>query len=303
MENTARIDISEVSEIERFKAEIEEWSMEDMKEWLHNIKEKKQIVEKRIKSMTVPKQKMYTRTFDTYKRKQKADVIFERKIMEDMIDYFLRTNRLVMAGIAVMGFNTALRFGDIQKLRVCDVVDRHGNIKDFIVLEEEKNKNIRTIYFNESCRMILDIIAGNKGYNEYLFASLTTHNAPKVRVVDALGLDTFVVVPKFISEHSMCDAMQAYSDDRGIKEHYRTHSFRSSCINLIARESSDIFRDRAYGNEVACAFVGHKSVRTTEEYYLRLSEQERRIVHDRLEVGLDTITAWLCDRDKEKNRR
>ena len=208
MPNTARIDITQLSEIEQFKSEIEDWTIEDMKEWLRITREKRQLVEKRIKALTVTPKKMYTKTFETYKRKQKADVIFERKIMEDMIDYFLRTNRLVMAGIAIMGFNTGLRFGDIQKLRVCDVVDRHGNIKDFIVLEEEKNKNVRTIYFNQVCRIILDIIADHKGYNEYLFASLTTHNAPKVRVVDALGLDTFVVVPKFISEHSMCERNQ-----------------------------------------------------------------------------------------------
>ena len=299
MENTARIDISDVSEIERFKAEIESWSMDDLKEWLRETREKKQIVEKQIKAITVKPKKMYTKTFETYKRKQKADVIFERDVMEDMIDFFLRTNRLVMAGIAVMGFNTALRFGDIQKLRVCDVVDRHGQIKDFIIIEEEKNKNVRTIYFNKTCQKMLNVIADHKGINEYLFASMTTHNAPKIRVVDALGMDSFVVVPKFISERAMCDAMQAYTDSRGLKEHYRTHSFRSSCINLIARESADIFRDRAYGNEVACAFVGHKSVRTTEEYYLRLSEQERRIVHERLEVGYNVVTEWIKEHINE----
>ena len=50
MENTARIDISDVSEIERFKTEIESWSMDDLKEWLKETREKKQIVEKQIKT-------------------------------------------------------------------------------------------------------------------------------------------------------------------------------------------------------------------------------------------------------------
>jgi integrase len=135
--------------------------------------------------------------------------------------------------------------------------------------------------------------------NDYIFRS-PAPNAPMVAITDVSG--HISLVRKYISKQAVCDAMAAFSTDIGINEHYRTHTFRKSCINLIARECPDIFRDRAYGNEVACAFVGHKSVRTTEEYYLRLSEQERRIVHERLEVRLDTITAWLCDRDKEKNR-
>ena len=300
MESTARIDISEVSEVEQFRQEILSWDMAELKDWLRINTQKKQIVEKQIKSMTVPEPKLYTKTFEPEqcKRKQKADVIFERQLMEDMIAYFLRVN-VVMAGVAVIGFNTALRFGDIQKLRVCDVVDRHGNIKESIILEEEKNKNVRTIYFNQVCRLVLDVIAGSKGYNEYLFASMISRNTPKIRVVDALGLNSFVVVPKFISRQTTGYLMQMFCDEYGIKEHYRTHSFRASCINLIARESSDIFRDRAYGNEVACAFVGHKSIKTTEEYYLRLSEQERRIVHERLEVGLQAVTDWI---NENKNK-
>ena len=294
MTNTARIDISGLSEVEQFKAEAESWSLDELKEWLRNNTEMRQFVEKQIKALTGKRKKMYTKTFDKadMKRNNTSDIIYERKLMDEMIDFFLHTNRVPMAGIAVLGFNTALRYGDIQKLRVCDVVDKRGNIKDYIILEEEKNKNIRTIYFNKVCRMILDYITEGKGLNEYLFTG-TSNNIQKIRVTDVTsGSNSFVLVQRFLTEQAMCDAMKAFEKHKGIKEHYRTHTFRKSCINLIARECADIFRDRAYGNEVSAAFVGHKSVRTTEEYYLKLSEQERRTVHERLEVGLGVVESW-----------
>ena len=274
-----------------FSAMVSTWTLDDLNEWLEHNQAQRKIVGERIKQLSPKKKRQVTKVFSSteVKRKQASDIIYERSFMEQMIAYFLANNQVIVAGIAVLGFNTALRFGDIQKLCVKDVVDGFGNIKKSIIVQEEKNENVRTIYFNEVCVKALETLTEGKTMNDYIFRS-PAPNAPMVAITDVSG--HISLVRKYISKQAVCDAMAAFSTDVGINEHYRTHTFRKSCINLIARECPDIFRDRAYGNEVAAAFVGHKSVKTTEEYYLRLSEQERRTVHERLNIGLTAWNEW-----------
>lgn len=283
--NTA-IDLSK-----RYDFDVSDWTLDELQAWREDYDARRKIVDERIKALTVKPKRRVTRVLndDELEKRQASDIIYQRQDMEKMISYFLNKGNLNMAGITVLGFNTALRFGDIQKLRVADIVDEGGFIRDSIVLEEEKNKNVRRIYFNEACRNMLSIILKQRSDAGYVFAS-QSKNAPLVAL--QFGMRT-VLCRQYITKQAVCNALEEYCRENNIVDHYRTHTFRKSAINLIARECSDIFRDRAYGNEAAAAFVGHKNVSTTEKHYLALSEQERRTVHYRLEVGLSVVREYM----------
>lgn len=288
MENTAR-KIS-IDKYEAFTAEIQGWTIDELEEWLNDSSKRVKIIKDRLKELQPKTKRKSTRVLADTKRQHKSDIIYERDLMEKIIGYFLDNGRFTMAGICILGFNTGLRFGDIQKLRAGDLMNGDGSIKDKIVIEEEKTRYVRSVYFNRVCKGILEYITENKTIEDYVFTS-KGHNTERVAVESVTGRGT-AIVRKFISKQAVYDEMIQMSKDLGLTEHYRTHTFRNSVINLLARECADIFRDRAYGNEVAAAFVGHKSIDTTEKYYLALSEQERKAVHDRLEVGLNTWLKW-----------
>ena len=281
--NTA-IDLSK-----RDSFDVSTWTLDELQAWREEYSIMRKIVDERIKALTVKPKRKVTRVLDDDElgKRQASDIIYERSEMENLIAYFLRKGNMNIAGIAVLGFNTALRFGDIQKLRIADVMDGML-IKDYITIEEEKNKNVRRIYFNQACKAMLSILLRDRSEVGYVFASMSK-NAPLIALQDG---NRTTLCRQYVTKQAVCNALDDYCKANNIADHYRTHTFRKSAINLIARECADIFRDRAYGNEAAAAFVGHKSVSTTEKHYLSLSEQERRTVHTRLEVGLETINEW-----------
>ena len=72
----------------------------------------------------------------------------------------------------VLGTNTGLRISDLLKLKVKDVQDNKGNIKDSLDITEQKTKRQRSIELNPEAKFALEYFFKKTGVydlDEYLF--------------------------------------------------------------------------------------------------------------------------------------
>lgn len=79
------------------------------------------------------------------------------------------------------GINLGLRISDLLRLKVGDVKDRKGDIRDFIYITEQKTKKQRKIALNDGVREALQIYFDKTGIydlDRYLF---TSENSKKNR--------------------------------------------------------------------------------------------------------------------------
>lgn len=74
----------------------------------------------------------------------------------------------------VMGINTALRIGDLLRLRVGNILDRQGEVSESIYIREQKTGREKTVKLNETAREALDFYLSKAAATDpgaYLFKS------------------------------------------------------------------------------------------------------------------------------------
>jgi integrase len=142
----------------------------------------------------------------------------------------------------VMGINTALRISDLLSLKVADVIDKKGNIKEYLHIKEKKTGRNAKIYINEVVKQAL---------NKYLES------------VKAIGPDTYL----FKSERSdkplervrVWMMIQDWIKEAGLEgERYGTHSLRKTWGYQARKQGVSI--------EQISEKLGHKSVTVTKRY-------------------------------------
>lgn len=142
----------------------------------------------------------------------------------------------------VMGINTALRISDLLSLKVADVIDKKGNIKEYLHIKEKKTGRNAKIYINEVVKRAL---------NKYLES------------VKAIGPDTYL----FKSERSdkplervrVWMMIQDWIKEAGLEgERYGTHSLRKTWGYQARKQGVSI--------EQISEKLGHKSVTVTKRY-------------------------------------
>jgi len=85
----------------------------------------------------------------------------------------------------VLGINSGLRISDLLQLRIKDILDEKGKIKDFITLQEKKTKKTKKFPINHSSsKAIREYIneLNISDYDQYLFKSRKGKNNPISRV-------------------------------------------------------------------------------------------------------------------------
>jgi site-specific recombinase XerD len=142
----------------------------------------------------------------------------------------------------VMGINTALRISDLLSLKVADVIDKKGNIKEYLFLKEKKTGRNAKIYINEVVK---------KAINEYLES------------IKAIEPDIYL----FKSERSdkplervrVWMMIQDWIKEAGLEgERYGTHSLRKTWGYQARKQGVSI--------EQISEKLGHKSVTVTKRY-------------------------------------
>ncbi|MBA7545305.1 Tyrosine recombinase XerC [subsurface metagenome] len=86
----------------------------------------------------------------------------------------------------VFGINSGLRIGDILSLRLEDVKDGQGNLKDHLDIREQKTGKTRRVFFNKQIREALNFYLEKTGMfnlDRYLFTNeKSKKNRPITRI-------------------------------------------------------------------------------------------------------------------------
>lgn len=161
----------------------------------------------------------------------------------------------------VMGVNTALRIGDLLRLRVGDVLDEHGAIKNTLRLREQKTGRERTIRLNQPVKDALALYFNARSsldYDHYLFTAAKTPTKPLNR--------TFVY-----------RQINRWCEDVGLTDGaYGTHTLRKTW-GYQARKYQGV------PIELIQAKLGHRSPAVTRRY-IGISQDEIEDLEERVEI-------------------
>ena len=88
--------------------------------------------------------------------------------------------------IFVFGINSGLRIGDILSLKLEDVKDNQGNLKDYLTIKEQKTGKTRKVFFNKQIKEALTYYIKKTGIfnlDQYLFTNeKSKKNKPITRI-------------------------------------------------------------------------------------------------------------------------
>ena len=148
------------------------------------------------------------------------------------------------------GINLGLRISDLLRLKVEDVKDRKGDIRDFIYITEQKTKRQRKIALNEGVREALQIYFDKSGIydlDQYLFLNeRARENKPLTRV-------------------RAWQLINEWCREVGIKERIGTHTLRKTLGYQMRKKGIAI--------EIIQAILGHSSAKVTSRY-IGISDDE-----------------------------
>ena len=142
-----------------------------------------------------------------------------------------------------LGINTGLRISDLLKLKVEDVQDERGKIKEYLDLTEKKTKKQRLIYLNDEARLALEYFLDKTGIYDlgrYLFISDKTK------------------INKPISRIRAWQLIQSWCREVGIKTRIGTHTLRKTMGYQM--------RIAGVAIEIIQEVLGHQSISMTKRY-------------------------------------
>jgi site-specific recombinase XerD len=142
-----------------------------------------------------------------------------------------------------LGINTGLRISDLLKLKVEDVQDERGKIKEYLDLNEKKTKKQRLIYLNDEAKNALEYFLDKTGIydlSRYLFISDKTK------------------INKPISRIRAWQLIQSWCREAGIKTRIGTHTLRKTMGYQM--------RIAGVAIEIIQEVLGHQSISMTKRY-------------------------------------
>lgn len=187
-----------------------------------------------------------------YKKDEPQEVFpfKEKDDIERMKGYFLSKGQDRNYLLFVFGINFGLRCGDLLSLKWNMVLDNEYEVKESVVLREEKTEKFRTLFINNSVRSgVVNYIKKN-GYpvlGEYIFQSQKTDNSGKLEV------------------RSVCKILKDAAKAVGIKFNVGTHSMRKTWgywqyITHIESDPQFIFKLQEMLNhssmDITLAYIG-----------------------------------------------
>jgi len=146
----------------------------------------------------------------------------------------------------VLGTNTGLRISDLLKLKVKDVQDRKGNIKDSLDITEQKTKRQKNIEINPEAKFALEYFFKKTGIydlDEYLFKDTRKGKEH---------------INKPISRVRAWQMINDWAREAGIKTKIGTHTLRKTYGHQAHQAGIDII----YISEA----LGHRNIETTRRY-------------------------------------
>lgn len=144
----------------------------------------------------------------------------------------------------ILGITSGLRISDILKLRVKDVKNKDGSIKDILKFTEKKTKKPRRLPFSKNTKEALEYFFNKTGifeYDRYLFTSSKSNGNKPL---------TGVRVWQLVND---------WCYDVGINHNVGTHTLRKTAGYMM----------RTRGNiaiEIISEMLGHSNLKVTSRY-------------------------------------
>ncbi len=142
-----------------------------------------------------------------------------------------------------LGINTGLRISDILRLKVEDVKEHTGEIREILDLKEKKTKRQRFIYINDEVKNAL----------EYFFDKTRLYDRDRYLFVSEVTKEN-----KPISRVRAWQLIQSWCQEVGIKGRVGTHTLRKTAGYHM--------RMSGVALELIQEVLGHKSILMTKRY-------------------------------------
>ena len=166
----------------------------------------------------------------------------------------------------VTGITSGLRCGDLLELTYGHLIDKYGNFKSEVTVQEDKTDKYRSFYITKGMRDALKLYVGNKAVNldDYLFPSESTNDSDAL--YDALaakerGFRHGTNGPICVRSVNRI-LKELINDEMHIDIHASTHTLRKTFAYQTIMTAPD--RDRAI--EFLQQLLGHSSQRITLRY-------------------------------------
>jgi len=141
------------------------------------------------------------------------------------------------------GINSGLRIGDILSLKLADVKDGQGNLKDYLEIREQKTGKTRKVFFNKQIK---------EAINYYL------------RKIDMFDLDQYLFTNEKSKENKPITRIRAYQlinawcRKVGIKHKVGGHTLRKTFGYHLRMQGISIER--------ISALLNHQNIKVTFRY-------------------------------------
>ena len=162
--------------------------------------------------------------------------------------YLIREEQWRDLALFMVGIDTHLRASDLLKLRVLDITDTHGHVREKLIGRQQKNKSTYEGYLSSPTREAVAhwIAFDAKESNDFLFTRLK----PK------LGTDGNIP----ISREAFANRVKAWVSAIGLDaKHYSTKTLRKSRIRPILEAAG-------FDYQVPQTVLNHADIRSTIHY-------------------------------------
>lgn len=178
---------------------------------------------------------------------------FTPRQLEMIREFLINQNKIMELALLNIGVDTMLRYSDVSKLKVEDVLDWKGNVKDEINLKQKKTNHSHLVSLSENSKWALKrwIKDSKKFEDDYLFSGNTkTGNQRR----EKLSRTTYT---KYIKEWAQYLHLNP--------QDYASHSLRRTRAAFMYKQG--------VGLEIIRRLLGQKSIESTKAY-LGIEQQE-----------------------------
>lgn len=233
-----------------------------------------------------------------------ADAIRSKQKINMVISEAYKNDDLCKATRFIFGINTGFRDSDIRNIRVKDIINPDGTIKDWYAVNEIKTQHTRKcargrrVYLNETVKKAIGflITVRNKSVDDYLFtADKCLH---KCKYIDPLTQKKFdtpylpdgtKLVQAYMETSDYSKFLKKMTKSLGMSEHCSSHCQRQTYGYWIRHTTSQWEKDNDYyfddkDIELLSNDFGHSSISLTAEHYNR--HDPRVEMYRQLEINL-----------------
>lgn len=208
------------------------------------------------------------------RRSHAAEAIKNPDDLWGIRDMLLEKGRMRDHCLFILGVNYGLRCGDLMSLRVGDVVNGSGRVRDAVILDEEKTGKYRTVYNNDLTEDALLRYLSDKDVDldDYLFTSISSN--AEWRDAQRSGTKPLTVrsVDRLLKK--------IVNEEYGLDVHASTHLLRKTFGYQALLQA----KDRSRGLELVQTLLNHSSPQVTLRY-IGITDQELRDVYKKLNLG------------------